>query len=95
MADWIQSLPDGWTIYVWMVVGAGILVGVVFGIRWASRNAQFDEDIKYVVFDETDKERMEPEEYAKYKEVMATQEEARREHLKRKAEERSAKHANR
>lgn len=96
MKEWIESLPDGWTIYVWMVVGAGILIGVVFGLRWAARNAQFDEDIKYVVFDENDKDKMEPEEYAKHREVMEKQEALRKEYLKRKAEERNPnKHANR
>ncbi len=95
MKSWIESLPDGWTIYVWMVVGVAILIAVVIGLRWAARNAQFDEDIKYVVFDENDKERMDPEEYAKYKQVMEQQETSRKEYLKHKAEERAAKHANR
>ena len=95
MREWIESLPDGWTIYVWMVVGAGILIAVVIGLRWAARNAQFDEDIKYLVFDENDKDRMEPEEYAKHEEVLAHQKELRDEYLKKKAGERAAKHANR
>jgi len=46
------ELQDGWTIYIWLISGAAILVGVVFGIRWAANNEQFDEDIKYLVFDE-------------------------------------------
>lgn len=66
-------LIDGWTIYLWLVVGAMILVAVAFGIRWAMRNEQFDEDIKYVMFNESDEERMDPAEYAKSREVLASQ----------------------
>ncbi|MDP1708370.1 MAG: hypothetical protein Q8L89_04820 [Gammaproteobacteria bacterium] len=66
-------LVDGWTIYLWLVVGAMILVAVAFGIRWAMRNEQFDEDIKYVMFNESDRERMDPAEYAKSQEVLASQ----------------------
>jgi nitrogen fixation-related uncharacterized protein len=66
-------LVDGWTIYLWLVVGGLILIAVVFGIRWAMRNEQFDEDIKYVMFTEDDRERMSPEEYAKSQEVIARQ----------------------
>ncbi len=66
-------LIDGWTIYLWLVVGAMILVAVAFGIRWAMRNEQFDEDIKYVMFNESDQERMDPAEYAKSREVLASQ----------------------
>ncbi|MEW6352778.1 MAG: hypothetical protein AB1469_00550 [Pseudomonadota bacterium] len=66
-------LIDGWTIYLWLVVGAAIIVMVVFGIRWAFRNEQFDEDIKYVMFNEDDKDKMSPAEYAKSQEVLAQQ----------------------
>ncbi|KAF0190650.1 MAG: hypothetical protein FD165_2552 [Gammaproteobacteria bacterium] len=51
--------------------------------------------MRNVVFDENDKERMDPEEYTKYKQVMEQQEASRKEYLKHKAEERAAKHANR
>ncbi|MEO6697279.1 MAG: hypothetical protein ABIN45_04690 [Gammaproteobacteria bacterium] len=64
---------DGWTIYLWLVVGGLILIAVVIGIRWAMRNEQFDEDIKYVMFTEDDQEKMSPEEYAKSREVIAQQ----------------------
>ncbi|KAF0190651.1 MAG: hypothetical protein FD165_2553 [Gammaproteobacteria bacterium] len=47
MKSWIESLPDGWTIYVWMVVGVAILIAVVIGLRWAARNAQFDEERRF------------------------------------------------
>ncbi len=64
---------DGWTIYLWLVVAGLILIASVFGIRWAMRNEQFDEDIKYVMFTEDDKDRMDPAEYAKSREVIAQQ----------------------
>ena len=73
------ELQDGWTIYIWLFSGAAILVGVVFGIRWAAQNEQFDEDIKYLVFDEQDKDKMTPEEYKKSVEVNDRQEKRRKE----------------
>jgi nitrogen fixation-related uncharacterized protein len=63
------ELQDGWTIYIWLISGAMILVAVVFGIRWAAKNEQFDEDIKYLVFDENDVDKMSPEEFEKAKDV--------------------------
>ncbi len=78
------ELQDGWTIYIWLISGAAILVGVVFGIRWAAQNEQFDEDIKYLVFDENDKDKMTPEEFAKSQKVNADQEKRRVEVLEEK-----------
>jgi len=78
------ELQDGWTIYIWLISGAAILVGVVFGIRWAARNEQFDEDIKYLVFDENDEDKMKPEEFAKSQQVNAQQEKRRTEVLAEK-----------
>ena len=75
-------LVDGWTIYLWLVVGALILVAAAFGIRWAMRNEQFDEDIKYVMFNESDQERMDPAEYSKSQEVLERQIKRRTELLK-------------
>lgn len=86
------ELQDGWTIYVWLISGAAILVGVVFGIRWAARNEQFDEDIKYLVFDEDDKDKMKPEEFAKFQEVNAQQEKRRTEVLAEKEAASRAQH---
>ncbi|MDX8409710.1 MAG: hypothetical protein R8J84_06680 [Mariprofundales bacterium] len=80
------DFQDGWTIYIWLISGALILVAVVFGIRWAAKNEQFDEDIKYLVFDEEDEDKMSPEEFAKFKEVNSYQEK-RREELLRQREE--------
>jgi len=75
------ELHDGWTIYVWLISGAAILVAVVFGIRWAANNEQFDEDIKYLVFDEGDRDKMSAEDFAKSQEVNRQQEERRKEVL--------------
>jgi len=75
------ELQDGWTIYIWLISGAAILIGVVFGLRWAANNEQFDEDIKYLVFDDNDQSKMSPEEFAKYQEVNAKQEARRAELL--------------
>ncbi|MDE2354642.1 MAG: hypothetical protein KGL17_06425, partial [Betaproteobacteria bacterium] len=73
----------------WLVVGALIIAASIYGIRWAARNEQFDEDIKYLVFSESDKDKMSPEEYAKSREVLATQEASRERVLKAQAEERN------
>lgn len=84
MAEFFQNLPDGWTIYVWLVVAAGILIAAGFMLRWAAKNDQFDEDIKYVVFDEKDKDKMEPEEYEKSVQIQQEQTDLRKEYLKKK-----------
>ena len=85
MAEFFQNLPDGWTIYVWLVVAAGILITAGFMLRWAAKNDQFDEDIKYVVFDEKDKDKMDPEDYDKAVKVQNEQVELRKDYLKKKA----------
>lgn len=89
MREFIETLPDGWTIYLWMIAAAGILIAAAFGLRWASKNKQFDEDIKYVVFSEDDKPNMEREEYEKSRQVIAEQTRLRDEHLAEKAKRRA------
>ena len=91
MSEFFQNLPDGWTIYVWLIVAAGILIAAGFMLRWAAKNDQFDEDIKYVVFDEKDKDKMDPEEYKKSQEVQSHQQDLRQDYLKKKAEKRAAR----
>ena len=81
-----DMFADGWTLYLWLVVGALIIVAVIFGIRWAFRNEQFDEDIKYVMFNKEDKDKMSPEDYAKSQEVVAQQIKRRDELLKERAD---------
>ena len=77
--NFLNHLQDGWTIYLWLVAGILIIVAAVIAIRWAAKNEQFDEDIKYVVFDEGDKDKMSPEEFKKAMEVNKYQEELRKE----------------
>lgn len=91
MSEFMQSLPDGWTIYLWMVAAAAIIIAAIYGIRWAYKNEQFDEDIKYVVFDESDKDKMSPEEFAKAQQVNAAQEKRRAELLAERKAAREAK----
>jgi len=93
--NFLQSLPDGWTIYIWMLAGGLIIVAAIFGIRWAQKNEQFDEDIKYLVFDEDDKDKMSQEEFAKAQAVNKRQVERRKEILKERAKERAAKYEKR
>lgn len=89
MGEFFRNLPDGWTIYLWLVVAAFILVAAGFMLRWAAKNDQFNEDIKYVVFDEDDKDKMDPEEYKKHKEVMKEQEVERDVYLQNKKDRRN------
>ena len=87
IASYFSNLGDGWTIYLWLVAGGLIILASIYGIRWAAKNEQFDEDIKYLVFtEESDKERMSPEEYAKSREVLAAQEKSRERKLQEEAE---------
>ena len=71
--NYLDSLGDGWTIYLWLVAGAMIIAASIYGIYWASKNRQFDEDIKYLVFTESDKAKMTASEYAKSRQVLADQ----------------------
>ena len=91
MSNFIENLPDGWTIYVWLVVAAMILILAGFMLRWAAKNDQFDEDIKYVVFDDDDKDKMTDEEFAKYKEAMKEQEDSRDRFVEAKKEDEKRK----
>jgi len=86
MIEFVENLPDGWTIYLWLVVAAFILIAAGFMLRWAAKNDQFDEDIKYVIFDNDDQDKMESEEFKKYQEVMKDQTESRKKFLKDKQE---------
>ena len=83
--DFFNNLEDGWTIYLWLVAGVMIIVAAIVAIRWAAKNEQFDEDIKYVVFDENDKDKMAPEEFEKAMKVNKEQEELREVYLEKEA----------
>ena len=84
----LESLGDGWSIYLWLVVGGLIIIVSLYGIRWAWRNEQFDEDIKYLVFTESDQDKMTPAEYRHSREVLAAQMASRDRHLAEQAETR-------
>lgn len=90
MANFFETLPDGWTIYLWLIIGAVIIVAVIYWIRWGIRNEQFDEDIKYVMFDENDREKMDAGEYAKSREVIKSQIDSRNRFLAKEAEKRKS-----
>ena len=79
--EFFNNLEDGWTIYLWLVAGVAIIVAALIAIRWAAKNDQFDEDIKYVVFDESDKDKMSKEDFEKAMQVNKDQEELRKEYL--------------
>ncbi len=83
----LDKLPDGWTIYVWLIAGAMIIIAAIVAMRWAKNNDQFDEDIKYLVFDENDKDKMTPEDFKKSQEVLKAQMKSRDEHLEAKREQ--------
>lgn len=75
--EFFESLGDGWSIYLWLIIGGMIIAACVYWIRWASKHEQFDEDIKYLVFDEDDQDKMSPEEFAKSREVLKSQQQSR------------------
>lgn len=85
---YLNNLGEGWTIYIWLVSGVAIVIAAIIGVIWAAKNDQFDEDIKYLVFTENDKERMDPEEYKKSREVLADQMQKRDEFLEKKYQKR-------
>lgn len=89
--QFFESLGDGWTIYLWLIIGVMIIIASAYWIRWAASNEQFNEDIKYLVFDEGDKEKMSPEEFEKSREVLAAQEKSRERVLRKHEEELSKK----
>jgi nitrogen fixation-related uncharacterized protein len=84
--SFLESLGDGWSIYLWLIAGAAIIVISMYGIWWAWKNDQFDEDIKYLVFTESDQDKMTPADYKHSREVLKAQEASRVEHLRLKAE---------
>src|SRR5271166_665255 len=82
-----ETLPDGWTIYVWLFAGAAIIIAAVAWMRWGFQTEQFDADIKYVVFNDEDRDKMTKDEFAKYQAVMKSQSASRERHLAMQAAE--------
>lgn len=89
--DFFNNLEDGWTIYLWLVAGVAIIIAALVALRWAAKNDQFDEDIKYVVFDKDDKDKMAPEEFEKAMRVNKEQEALREVFLEKERQARMAK----
>jgi len=85
--QFLNNLGEGWTIYIWLVSGVLIVIAAIIGVIWAAKNGQFDEDIKYLVFTEGDRDRMDPKEYKKSREVLADQIKLREEFLEKKRQE--------
>jgi len=50
----MPELPTLWVPYVWVISAVILLVGVVVAVLWGFRHGQFDEKIKYQMFDELD-----------------------------------------
>ena len=90
-SSYLDSLPDGWSIYVWLIYGALVILACLYWFVWGAQNEQFDEDIKYVIFDEDDKDKMTSEEYSKSRIVMKSQMESRERHLAKIAERHTLK----
>ena len=84
--NFLNSLGDGWTIYLWLVAGGMILIACAYWMRWAAKNDQFNEDIKYLVFTESDRPKMTPADYAKSREVLKEQEALRIKFLEQQAQ---------
>ncbi len=56
--------------YIWVGFGILMMIVVIFGIRWAYKNGELDEDIKYEVFNEPgDPHKKEYDAYVKRKEA--------------------------
>ena len=90
--SFMNNLGEGWTIYIWLISGVLIVVAAMIAMRWAYKNHQFDEDIKYVMFDESDKDRMDPKEYEKSRKVIAEQIKLREEVLEKQRQEYLSRH---
>jgi len=67
-----------------------IIDTAIYWMQWAYKNELFDEDIKYVVCDGNDEDKMDSEEFKKSRAVMARQMK-RREKILQKPWEKNAK----
>lgn len=50
----MPELPSLWVPYVWVISAVILLIGVVIAVTWGFRTGQFDEKIKYQMFEELD-----------------------------------------
>jgi hypothetical protein len=77
--------------YLWL--GFVIIFGgaILYWIKFGSADEQFDEDIKYLVFDKDDKGKMSSDDFAKSQAVLKSQMENRDRHLSDSAKKNSHK----
>ena len=50
----MPEMPDLWVPYVWVISAVFLLIGVVIAVIWGFRTGQFNEKIKYQMFEELD-----------------------------------------
>jgi hypothetical protein len=50
----MPELPTLWVPYVWVISAVILLIGVVVAVSWGFRAGQFDEKIKYQMFEDLD-----------------------------------------
>jgi len=50
----MPDLPTLWVPYVWVISAVILLIAVVVAVSWGFRAGQFDEKIKYQMFEELD-----------------------------------------
>lgn len=70
-----------WSTYIWLAYLAFFVIAVIYLVLYGPKLEQFDEDIKYLVFDKDDKDKMTPEEFAKSQAVIQAQIERREQYL--------------
>jgi nitrogen fixation-related uncharacterized protein len=84
----MPDLPTLWVPYVWVISAVILLVGVVVAVLWGFRHGQFDEKIKYQMFDELDDDMYLDE--AEQELAMRQKRMAREARLRKEAEEEAA-----
>jgi hypothetical protein len=50
----MPDMPTLWVPYVWVISAVLLLIGVVFAVIWGFRTGQFNEKIKYQMFEDLD-----------------------------------------
>jgi uncharacterized ion transporter superfamily protein YfcC len=81
----MPELPTLWVPYVWVISAVILLIAVVVAVSWGFRAGQFDEKIKYQMFEELDDDMYLDE--AEQELAMRQKKMAREARLKQEAEE--------
>jgi nitrogen fixation-related uncharacterized protein len=87
----MPDMPTLWVPYVWVISAVILLAGVVVAVLWGFRHGQFDEKIKYQMFDELDDDMYLDE--AEQELAMRQKRMARESRLRKEAEEEAAETA--